>query len=84
MEVNMSIFDNLFGYVLNFLYNLVSNYGIAIILFSILIKVLMIPLTIKQQKTLRKNEIMQKEKQFHYYLQFDHIEYLLQQYIHFR
>ena len=57
----MSIFANLFGYVLNFLYNLVSNYGIAIILFSILIKVLMIPLTIKQQKTLRKNEIMQKE-----------------------
>ena len=57
----MSIFANLFGYVLNFLYNLVSNYGIAIILFSILIKVLMIPLTIKQQKTLRKNEIKQKE-----------------------
>ena len=57
----MSIFANLFGYVLNFLYNLVSNYGIAIILFSILIKVLMIPLTIKQQKTLRKNEIMKKE-----------------------
>lgn len=57
----MSIFANLFGYVLNFLYNLVSNYGIAIILFSILVKVLMIPLTIKQQKTLKKNEIMQKE-----------------------
>lgn len=57
----MSIFANLFGYVLNFLYNLVSNYGIAIILFSILVKVLMIPLTIKQQKTLKKNEIIQKE-----------------------
>lgn len=57
----MSVFANLFGYVLNFLYQIVSNYGIAIILFSILVKLLMLPLTIKQQRTLKKNEIIQKE-----------------------
>ena len=57
----MSFFANLFGYVLKFLYDLVGNYGIAIILFSILVKLAMIPLTFKQQKTLKKNEKIQKE-----------------------
>ena len=32
----LDFFANLFGYVLNFIYNLTSNYGIAIILFTIL------------------------------------------------
>ena len=59
----LSFFANLFGYLLNFLYNIVSNYGIAIILFSVLVKLVMLPLTIKQQKTLKKNEKMQKEMQ---------------------
>lgn len=57
----MGFFANIFGYVLKFLYDIVNNYGVAIILFSILIKVLMIPITYKQQKTLKKNEKMQKE-----------------------
>ena len=57
----MSAFASLFGYVLEFLYNIVGNYGIAIILFSVLVKVVMIPLSIKQQKTLRKNEKLQGE-----------------------
>ena len=39
------------GYVLNFLYNIVQNYGIAIILFSVLLKVVMIPMSISQQKS---------------------------------
>ena len=57
----MSLFANLFGYVLKFLYDLVGNYGIAIILFSVLVKLVMIPLTIKQQKSLKKNEKIQAE-----------------------
>ena len=47
-------FANLFGYVLNFIYNLTSNYGIAIIIFTILLKLLMLPITIKQQKSMKK------------------------------
>ena len=47
-------FANLFGYVLNFIYNIVNNYGLAIIIFSILIKLLMIPISIKQQKTMKR------------------------------
>lgn len=54
-------FSNIFGYILNGIYMLVKNYGIAIILFSILIKVLMLPMSIKQQKTMKKTEKIQKE-----------------------
>ncbi len=65
----MAFFANLFGYLLNFIYSLIGNYGWAIIVFSIVIKLLMIPLSIKQQKTLKKNNKLQekmKEIQFKY------------------
>lgn len=54
-------FANIFGYILNGIYFLVKNYGLAIILFSVLIKVIMLPLSISQQKTLKKNEKIQEE-----------------------
>ena len=34
----MNFFSNIFGYVLNLIYEIVKNYGLAIILFSILLK----------------------------------------------
>lgn len=52
---------NLFGYLLSFLYSLVNNYGIAIILFTVIIKVLLLPLSIKQQKNMKKSEKMQEK-----------------------
>ena len=57
----LAFFANIFGYVLKFLYSLVGNYGFAIILFSILVKAVMIPLSLKQQKSLKKNQKMQEE-----------------------
>ena len=57
----INFFSNIFGYFLNWIYFLVQNYGLAIILFSILVKILMLPLSIKQQKTLKKNEKVQNE-----------------------
>ena len=57
----LSFFANIFGYVLQFLYNLIGNYGWAIILFSILVKVIMIPISLKQQKSMKKNQKMQDE-----------------------
>ena len=57
----IAFFANIFGYVLNFIYEIVKNYGLAIIIFSILIKVLMIPLSIKQQKTMKKSTKIQKK-----------------------
>lgn len=65
----MAFFANLFGYLLNFIYNIIGNYGWAIIVFSIIIKLIMIPLSIKQQKTMKKNNKLQakmKEIQFKY------------------
>lgn len=55
----ISFFANLFGYVLNFLYQLIHNYGLAIILFSIVLKVVMLPISIKQQKTMKKSAKIQ-------------------------
>jgi YidC/Oxa1 family membrane protein insertase len=57
----MSFLANLFGYVLNFLYNHVQNYGLAIILFSILLRIILLPLTIKQQTSLKKSNKVQEE-----------------------
>lgn len=54
-------FANIFGYVLNFIYNFVGNYGFAIIIFTILLKLLMLPMSIKQQKTMKKTAKIQAE-----------------------
>lgn len=40
------------GYIMDFIYNFVSNYGVAIIIISILFKLIILPLTIKQQKSM--------------------------------
>ena len=57
----INFFSNIFGYFLNWIYSLFQNYGLSIIIFSILIKLLMLPLSIKQQKAMKKNEKVQKE-----------------------
>ena len=57
----ISSIANILGYVLNFIYNFVGNYGWAIIIFSVLIKLIMLPLSIKQQKTMKKTAKMQVE-----------------------
>ncbi len=55
----ISFLANLFGYVLNFLYQLIHNYGLAIILFSVVLKIIMLPISIKQQKTMKKSAKIQ-------------------------
>lgn len=63
----LSFFADIFGYILNFLYTIVSNYGVAIILFSVLVKIVMLPLSIKQQRTMKKSVKLQEElKQIQY------------------
>lgn len=64
-----NFFANIFGYLLQFVYFLVDNYGLAIILFTIVIRAILLPLSIKQQKSMKKsNEINEKMKilQFKY------------------
>ena len=54
-------FANTFVYVLNLLYNLLNNYGLAIILFTILIKIILLPISIKQQRTMKKSAKLQEQ-----------------------
>ena len=54
-------FANIFGYLLQFLYTLVNNYGLAIILFTLIIKLLLLQLSIKQQKTMKKSSELQEK-----------------------
>ncbi len=59
----MSSISSLFGYILNFIYEIVKNYGLAIIILSVLLKLILLPLSIKQQKTMKKTaKIQQKLK----------------------
>lgn len=57
----MGFISELFGYVLNWLYGLVGNYGLAIIIFSVLLRVILIPITIKQQKSMKKSAVLQEK-----------------------
>ena len=64
-----NFFANIFGYLLQLVYHLVNNYGLAIILFTVVIKILLLPLSIKQQRSMKKSaELNEKMKvlQFKY------------------
>lgn len=52
---------NLLGYLLNMIYGIVNNYGLAIIIFTIIFKIVMLPISVKQQKSMKKNADMQKK-----------------------
>ncbi len=55
----MSWLYEAFGYVLNFIYGFVSNYGVSIILLTLFIKIILLPLTLKQQKSMTKMQRIQ-------------------------
>lgn len=55
----LSFIASCFGYAMSFIYGIVQNYGIAIILFTLLVKLLLIPLMIKQQKSMQKVQELQ-------------------------
>ncbi len=57
----MAFLANLLGYVLNYLYGWVQNYGWAIIIFSVLLKLVLLPFTIKQQKNIKKSAKISEE-----------------------
>ena len=57
-----SIFDIInipLGYLFKVIYSLVNNYGFTIILFTLAIKIVLLPLNIKQQKTMKKTQALQ-------------------------
>lgn len=57
----MGFISEIFGYLLDWLYNVFNNYGIAILIFSVILRVILIPITIKQQKSMKKSAKLQAE-----------------------
>ena len=52
------------GYILGFIYDFVGNYGWALVIFTILVKVILLPLTLKQQKsTIKMQQVQPKLKE---------------------
>ncbi|SNS54480.1 YidC/Oxa1 family membrane protein insertase [Anaerovirgula multivorans] len=52
------------GALLRFIYQLIGNYGLSIIVFTVIVKLAMVPLTIKQTKSMKKmQEIQPKIKE---------------------
>ena len=47
------------GYIISTIYNLVQNYGWAIVIFTIVVKLLLLPLQFKSQKSMKKQQKIQ-------------------------
>lgn len=47
------------GFIINLIYSLVSNYGVAIILFTIVVKLILLPLNVRSQKAMKKQQKIQ-------------------------
>lgn len=64
LPVIMGLMDpiyNLFGWILTNMYAWLENYGLVIILFTVLINVLLLPFGIKSQKSMLKQQGLQDE-----------------------
>ncbi|WP_026476760.1 YidC/Oxa1 family membrane protein insertase [Alkaliphilus transvaalensis] len=52
------------GMLLKFIYDLINNYGLSIIVFTIVVKLILVPLTLKQMKSMKElQEIQPKIKE---------------------
>ena len=59
-----NFFGSILGYLLWFLYTIFRNYGVAIILFTVILKFVMFPMSIKQQKSMAsQSKLADKQKE---------------------
>ncbi len=47
------------GFIINFIYGFVQNYGWSIILFTVIIKMILLPLNVRSQKAMKKQQKIQ-------------------------
>ncbi len=47
------------GYIIEFIYNLIPNYGAAIIIFTFVIKMILMPLQVRSQRSMKKTQKVQ-------------------------
>ena len=55
----MNLISNLLGQVLKFILEFATNYGLAIVLFTVVVKIVLLPLTIKQTKSMKAMQDIQ-------------------------
>ncbi len=55
----MDFIKTIFGYVLEFFYNFADNYGLALILFSLAVKLILFPASAKSKKSMMKTSRLQ-------------------------
>ncbi|MCH5353224.1 MAG: membrane protein insertase YidC [Acutalibacter sp.] len=59
-----NVFGSILGYLLWFLYTIFRNYGIAIILFTIVLKIALFPTSLKQQRSMAsQSKLSEKQKE---------------------
>lgn len=59
MDKIFDFFGSIFGYILWWFYLLIPNYGVAIILFTVLFKALLFPFSVKQQRSMAASSKLQ-------------------------
>ncbi len=55
----MSVLAKPLGMLLKLIYDLINNYGLSIILFTIVVKLCLVPLTLKQMKSMKDLQVIQ-------------------------
>lgn len=59
----MGIFGTPLGWIMKFIYGFIHNYGLTLIVFTVLVRLLMYPLSVKQQKSTAKMQLFQPKIQ---------------------
>lgn len=57
----MSQISYFFGYILKFFYDMTANYALSIVLFTILTKLILLPLTVSQMRSMSAMKLIQPE-----------------------
>ena len=64
MMAIFNFFGSILGYLLWFLYNIFHNYGVAIIFFTIIIKAVLFPFSVKSQRSMAsQTKLADKQKE---------------------
>ena len=59
-----NFFGSILGYLLWFLYSIFRNYGVAILLFTIILKIVLFPMSVKQQRSMAsQSKLADKQKE---------------------
>lgn len=57
----MNIILNIFNTALSYLYSITGDYGISIILLTALVRVILLPMSLKQRKSIQQQQVLSKE-----------------------